>query len=46
MIFTESDFVHPEDVMVSVSLYVVVEDGLTVGLLLDEVYPVGLLVQL
>ena len=46
VIFTESDFVHPDEVMVSVSLYVVVEDGLTVGLLLDEVYPEGLLVQL
>ena len=46
VIFTESDLLQPEAVMLSVNLYIVVTAGLTLGLLLDEVYPDGLLVQL
>ena len=46
VIFTESFAEHPLAVMVCVNVYVVVVVGLTLGLLLVEVYPEGLLVQL
>ena len=46
MIFTESDFEHPVDVMLSVTLYVVVIVGLTLGFDVVEVNPLGLEVQL
>ena len=46
VIFTESDFEQPVAVIVSVSLYVVVTVGDTLGLLVVLVNPEGLLVQL
>ena len=46
VIFTESVLEQPVAVIVSVSLYVVVEAGVTVGLALLLVNPLGLLVQL
>ena len=44
--FTESDFEHPVAVIVSVNLYVVVDEGLTLALEEVEVNPLGLEVQL
>ena len=44
--FTESLFEHPVAEMVSVSLYSVVAEGVTEGFALEEVNPLGLLVQL
>ena len=44
--FTESEFEQPVAVIVSVSLYIVVTLGLTEGFALEEVNPLGLLVQL
>ena len=44
--FTESELEQPVAVIVSVSLYIVVTVGLTDGFALEEVNPLGLLVQL
>ena len=46
VIFIESVLLQPVELMVSVNLYIVVIVGLTEGLLLVEVNPEGLLVQL
>ena len=46
VIVTESVLVQPVAVIFSVRVYVVVTVGFTLGLLLAEVYPPGLLVQL
>ena len=46
VIVTESFLVQPVAVIFSTSVYVVVVDGFTLGLLLVEVNPEGLLVQL
>ena len=43
---TESVFEHPDEVIVCLSIYSVVVVGLTDGLLLVEVNPLGLLFQL
>ena len=46
VIFTESDLLQPVAVIVSVTVYVVVVLGETLGLLLVDVNPLGLEVQL